>query len=64
MNTIGSPDGDAENYKKFPNPVFQQAPENGVYAPVHNSFFKSPDGKEDWIIYHAKYLSKYFKPII
>jgi GH43 family beta-xylosidase len=24
-----------------------------VYAPGHNSFFKSPDGKEYWILYHA-----------
>jgi GH43 family beta-xylosidase len=24
-----------------------------VYAPGHNSFFKSPNGKEDWILYHA-----------
>ncbi len=44
---------DAKNWKKFSNPVFEQAPENGVYAPGHNSFFKSPDGKEDWILYHA-----------
>ena len=34
-------------------PVFQQAPAVGVYAPGHNSFFKSPDGTEDWILYHA-----------
>jgi len=27
--------------------------ENKVFAPGHNSFFKSPDGKEDWILYHA-----------
>ena len=33
-------------------PVFQQA--NGVYGPGHNGFAKSPDGTEDWIIYHAK----------
>jgi GH43 family beta-xylosidase len=44
---------DAKNWIKYPKPVFKQAPENGVYAPGHNSFFKSPDGKEDWIIYHA-----------
>lgn len=44
---------DAKKWKKYPKPVFQQSPENGVYAPGHNSFFKSPDGKEDWIIYHA-----------
>jgi GH43 family beta-xylosidase len=33
-------------------PVFQQA--NGVYGPGHNGFTKSPDGTEDWIVYHAK----------
>lgn len=44
---------DAMAWKKSPEPVFKQSPENGVYAPGHNSFFKSPDGKEDWILYHA-----------
>ncbi|WP_184545471.1 family 43 glycosylhydrolase [Mucilaginibacter sp. FT3.2] len=38
---------------KSAQPVFKQSPENGVYAPGHNSFFKSPDGTEDWILYHA-----------
>jgi len=28
----------------------------GAYAPGHNGFFKSRDGKEDWIIYHANSL--------
>ena len=41
------------NWTKSPVPVFKQSPENGVYATGHNSFFKSPDGKEDWILYHA-----------
>jgi GH43 family beta-xylosidase len=41
------------SWKKSPQPVFKQSPENGVYAPGHNSFFKSPDGNEDWILYHA-----------
>jgi len=40
-------------WSKNPVPVFKQKPESEVYAPGHNSFFKSPDGKEDWIIYHA-----------
>jgi len=40
-------------WKKSPRPVFQQSPEAHVYAPGHNGFFKSPDGKQDWIIYHA-----------
>jgi GH43 family beta-xylosidase len=44
---------DAASWKKSPEPVFKQSPENQVYAPGHNSFFKSPDGKEDWILYHA-----------
>lgn len=44
---------DPKNWKKHPKPVFAQSPEVGVYAPGHNSFFKSPDGKEDWILYHA-----------
>lgn len=44
---------DRNNWVKSPEPVFKAAPENGVYAAGHNSFFKSPDGKEDWILYHA-----------
>ena len=41
------------SWKKSPQPVFSGKPENKAYAPGHNSFFKSPDGKEDWIMYHA-----------
>jgi Predicted beta-xylosidase len=44
---------DSSKWRKSPHPVFKQKPEHGVYAPGHNSFFKSPDGKEDWILYHA-----------
>ncbi len=44
---------DPKSWKKSPKPVFQQSPQNSVYAPGHNSFFKSPDGTEDWILYHA-----------
>ena len=40
-------------WNKKPLPVFKQKPESGVYAPGHNSFFTSPDGKENWILYHA-----------
>jgi GH43 family beta-xylosidase len=45
---------DPHNWKKSPQPVFQQAPQNGVYGPGHNSFFPSPDGKETWVLYHAR----------
>lgn len=44
---------DPKSWNKYPEPIFKQSPENGVFAPGHNSFFKSPDGKEDWILYHA-----------
>ena len=43
----------ATSWKKFDQPVFRQSPENNVYAPGHNSFFQSPDGKQHWILYHA-----------
>ena len=43
---------DAAAWKKSAQPVFQQSPQARVYAPGHNSFFKSPDG-QDWILYHA-----------
>ncbi|MBA2681263.1 MAG: glycoside hydrolase family 43 protein [Ktedonobacteraceae bacterium] len=38
---------------------FQRADQNGVYGPGSNGFFKSPDGNEDWIIYHAKNTVNY-----
>jgi GH43 family beta-xylosidase len=44
---------DPESWVKHPEPIFQRSDENGVYAPGHNGFFKSPDGTEDWIVYHA-----------
>lgn len=40
-------------WKKSTSPVFTQSQENDVFAPGHNSFFKSPNGEEDWILYHA-----------
>jgi GH43 family beta-xylosidase len=44
---------DSASWTKNPLPVFKQSINNNVYAPGHNSFFKSPDGTEDWILYHA-----------
>lgn len=45
---------DPASWKKSPKPLFSQSPENGVYGTGHNSFFKSPDGTEDYILYHAR----------
>lgn len=44
---------DPNAWIKSTEPVFQQSQENGVYGTGHNCFFKSPDGTEDWILYHA-----------
>lgn len=44
---------DSSAWKKSKEPVFKASLKNRVFAPGHNSFFKSPDGKEDWILYHA-----------
>jgi GH43 family beta-xylosidase len=45
---------DAGSWLKSSAPVFEQSPENGVYGTGHNCFLKSPDGTEDYIIYHAR----------
>ena len=42
-----------ESWTKSKEPVLQKCVENMVFAPGHNGFFKSSDGKEDWIIFHA-----------
>lgn len=44
---------DASAWVKSDQPILQQSDKNKVYAPGHNSFFKSPNGKEDWILYHG-----------
>ncbi|SHM55630.1 family 43 glycosylhydrolase [Gracilibacillus kekensis] len=49
----GSDPLDPDAWEKNPEPVFEKNPDVGVYGPGHNGFFKSPDGTEDWIIYHA-----------
>jgi GH43 family beta-xylosidase len=38
---------------KSPAPVFAAAPSSGVFGPGHGSFFRSPDGREEWMVYHA-----------
>lgn len=42
---------DPAAWVKNAEPVFRSG--NGVFAPGHGSFVKSPDGKEDWHVYHA-----------
>ena len=43
----------AENWEKLPEPLLASDKDNEIYGPGHCSFTKSPDGTEDWMIYHA-----------
>lgn len=45
------------SWTKKQTPVFQRSDTNGVYGPGHNGFFTSPDGTENWIVYHANSAS-------
>lgn len=47
------------SWKQHPTPVFERNDEAGVFGPGHHGFFRSPDGTEDWIIYHGKTSSNY-----
>jgi len=50
-----APGGDPMNpaaWSKRPTPIL--APTAGAYTTGHNSFTVSPDGRESWIVYHAK----------
>lgn len=42
-----------KSWKKNPTPVFWANNVKGTHAAGHNSFFKSPDGSQHWILYHA-----------
>lgn len=44
----------AESWVKAPEPVFHPSAENSVWGTGHNGFTTSPDGRENWLIYHAK----------
>ncbi|MEV5477810.1 glycoside hydrolase family 43 protein [Streptomyces sp. NPDC052207] len=47
------------NWVQTSGPVFSRSDDHGVYGPGHHAFFRSPDGTEDWIVYHAKTTSAY-----
>jgi len=41
------------SWVKKSTPIFRQYPAGKVYGVGHNTFTKSPDGVEDWIVYHG-----------
>jgi len=40
-------------WTKTAMPVFTSRAAGGAFGPGHNSFFKSKNGQQDWILYHA-----------
>jgi len=55
LATLTNTDGNFLNpgsWQKSPGCVFART--DTVFGPGHNSFVKSPDQTEDWIIYHAR----------
>ena len=53
LTFIGGDILEPSSWRKHDSPVFAALPEAGVFGPGHNSFVKSPDSGEDWIVYHA-----------
>ena len=51
LSLVGTDPLDPESWSKKETSVFESA--NGVYAPGHCSFTVSPDGTENWIVYHT-----------
>ncbi len=44
----------ASSWQRFPQAVFEMSEEKDVYGPGHHGFTTSRDGKENWLIFHAK----------
>jgi GH43 family beta-xylosidase len=44
---------EAKSWTKIDHPFLATDPEDEAFGPGHNGFFQSPDGSENWIIYHA-----------
>ncbi|KAH8685873.1 glycoside hydrolase family 43 protein [Tricladium varicosporioides] len=47
----GSDPLSASSWVKSQNPAFKNA--NGLYGTAGNTFFRSPDGTEDWMVFHV-----------
>jgi GH43 family beta-xylosidase len=56
MGLLINEDGNYLNpasWRKVAEPVFKKSDRNYVYGVGHASFVKSPDGTEDWMVYHG-----------
>lgn len=52
LELIGDDPLNPANWRKHPQPVFRSS--GDVFGVGHASFVKSPDGLEDWVVYHCK----------
>lgn len=50
---LGADPLDPVKWTKAEQPLMQMDGDAEVYGPGHNTFVASPDGTEDWIVYHA-----------
>lgn len=54
LELVGTDPMDLASWKKHEEGcIFYQNPEEEAYGVGHASFVKSPDGSEDWIVYHG-----------
>ena len=53
LRYLGGDPLDARSWIKHDRPVLTKNPAAGVFGLGHPSFVRSPDGREDWIVYHA-----------
>lgn len=51
LELVGDDPLDINDWKKYPEPVFSRT--DTVFGPGHNGFFQSPDGTEEWLVYHG-----------
>jgi GH43 family beta-xylosidase len=56
LELVGDDPMDAESWLKHDEKgcIFGQNPDAGVYATGHASFTTSPDGEEEYVVYHAQ----------
>lgn len=53
LELVGDDPMNPADWRKHQYPVFYQNPPEEAYGVGHASFVKSPDGSEDWIVYHG-----------
>jgi GH43 family beta-xylosidase len=53
LELVGDDPMNPSDWRKHPYPVFYQNPSAKAFGVGHASFTTSPDGTEDWIVYHG-----------